>query len=252
MLGLILAAGLSKRLQGINNGHPKCYLKVGGRAILDRGLGLFAAAGVRESVVVTGYKKYVLEADYAGRAQFVFNPFFQQTNTLASMWMGLAGIDEDVLSMNGDTVFEPEVLLRLRATPGDIVLACDTQKCGEEEVKYRTDGRGRVLELNKEIHPNRAEGEFSGVCLIRRSALAPLRLAQEKILADNDFNAYFEAGFEALVKAAKLNIVSCDISDLKWCEIDFPADYERASELFPARASAETTSSLPAVATDAA
>ena len=55
MIGVILAAGMAKRLRPLTDTKPKCLLKVGERTLLERTVDAMAAAGITEFVVVTGY-----------------------------------------------------------------------------------------------------------------------------------------------------------------------------------------------------
>ena len=53
MRAVLLCAGRGSRLLPLTLEHPKCLVPVGGRAILDRQVGTFRAAGV-DSVPVVG------------------------------------------------------------------------------------------------------------------------------------------------------------------------------------------------------
>ena len=56
MIGVILAAGMAKRLRPLTDTKPKCLLKVGERTLLERTVEAMAAASITEFVVVTGYR----------------------------------------------------------------------------------------------------------------------------------------------------------------------------------------------------
>ncbi len=55
MKAVILAAGLSRRLQQVTNGLPKTLLDFGGRTILDRQIDSLFAANVSEIAIVVGH-----------------------------------------------------------------------------------------------------------------------------------------------------------------------------------------------------
>ena len=55
-LGVILAAGMAKRLRPLTDNCPKCLLTVGERTLLQRTVDAMVAAGISELVVVTGYR----------------------------------------------------------------------------------------------------------------------------------------------------------------------------------------------------
>ena len=56
MIGVILAAGMAKRLRPLTDTKPKCLLEVGGRTLLERTVAAMRQAGISEFVVVTGYR----------------------------------------------------------------------------------------------------------------------------------------------------------------------------------------------------
>ena len=56
MIGVILAAGMAKRLRPLTDEKPKCLLEVGGKTLLQRTVDAMISAGVKEFVVVTGYR----------------------------------------------------------------------------------------------------------------------------------------------------------------------------------------------------
>ena len=53
MIGVILAAGMAKRLRPLTDTQPKCLLTVGGRTLLERTVEAMRQAGISEFVVVT-------------------------------------------------------------------------------------------------------------------------------------------------------------------------------------------------------
>ena len=55
-IGVILAAGMAKRLRPLTDERPKCLLTVGQRTLLQRTIDGILDAGIKELVVVTGYR----------------------------------------------------------------------------------------------------------------------------------------------------------------------------------------------------
>ena len=56
MIGVILAAGMAKRLRPLTDTKPKCLLELGGKTLLERTVRAMQQAGITEFVVVTGYR----------------------------------------------------------------------------------------------------------------------------------------------------------------------------------------------------
>lgn len=232
MEAIILAAGKGNRLGEVTGGLPKCYLELAGETLLARNLRLLRHSGVTKTVVVTGYERHRLMADFAGPdIEWVFNPFYEITNVLASFWVGMRRLENDFIYLHADTVFHPGVLEELRDTAGDFVLACDTKECGEEEMKYQLEN-GKLTVINKTMQPSRSRGEFLGLCKVAGGSLQALRQAVETILERGEFQAFFEMAIQELIDEDAVPVTVMDIGDFPWIEIDFPADYEAAKRLF--------------------
>ena len=66
--GMVLAAGLGKRMRPLTATRPKPLIEVAGRTLLDRALDHLVTAGVRRAVVNTHYFADQIDAHLKGRA----------------------------------------------------------------------------------------------------------------------------------------------------------------------------------------
>jgi choline kinase len=222
----ILAAGMGTRL-GKPWPKPLTPLKEG-RTILQQQL-----ENVREVFghdvriqIVVGFKlDLIMEA--APDAVFVYNELYDQTNTNKSLLKAMRASHEGpVLWMNGDVVFEPEILKRLIPfiEKGQTAIAVNTAQVSDEEVKYTVDGNGMVKELSKTVVGGL--GESVGINVVAAADKANFI----KRLDQCDAQDYFERGLELAIEHDGLQIVPVDISDLFAVEVDFEADLERAND----------------------
>lgn len=234
MQALILAAGTGNRLADAARGKPKCYLPLGGETLLTRNLRLLRECGVRECVLVTGHQSERFAKDFPDAdIRQVFNPFYQTTNVLVSVWCGLPWLTGEFIYLHADTVFHPEILQRLTTAPSHpALLAADRKQCAEEEMKYKCDSAGRVFEINKTMPPSAAHGEFLGLARFSAEALPVIRRGVERVLQRAEFGSFFEAALQEMSDAGELSPVIVDTLNLPWREIDFPEDYEAAKKLF--------------------
>ena len=60
--GVILAAGMARRLRPLTDDMPKCLLPLGDRNLLERTVDAMRMAGVERLVVVTGYKAQMIRS----------------------------------------------------------------------------------------------------------------------------------------------------------------------------------------------
>lgn len=87
----------------------------GNETILSRQLKLLSSAGITDVVMTTGYYDKVLEnycrsLDLPLNITFVNNPLYAETNYIYSIYCAKDMLDDDIILMHGDLVFEPAVL----------------------------------------------------------------------------------------------------------------------------------------------
>ena len=107
MKAVILAAGQGTRLQPLTADRPKGMVEVDGRSIIDRQIERFAAAGIEDIVIVTGYQASSVP-DYGAR--HYVNTEFGSTNMVVSLFAAEAELDGEVLVSYGDILYSEEVL----------------------------------------------------------------------------------------------------------------------------------------------
>jgi choline kinase len=179
-------------------------------------------------MIVVGYKLESIIERFP-EATFVYNELYDQTNTSKSLLKALrASNDGGALWLNGDVVFDPEVLNRvlplIEADRSFVVV--NTSKVSEEEVKYTLSADGFIQQLSKQVEG--ALGEAVGINFVSASDKANLI----KRLAEVDDQDYFERGIELGIESDGLLFEAVDISDLYAVEVDFAEDLERANEHF--------------------
>lgn len=225
---VILAAGMGTRLA---RPLPKPLTELrDGRSIMQQQIdNLKSAFGETYRVlIVVGYKLEAIIERFPA-ATFVYNEYYDQTNTSKSLLKALrAAPDGGVLWLNGDVVFDPQVLNRvtplIEADQSFVVV--NTSKVSDEEVKYTLDPTGHIEQLSKTV--SGGLGEAVGINFVAGSDKAALITRLDQV-GEQD---YFERGIELAIELDNLQFKAVDISDLYAVEIDFAEDLERANELF--------------------
>ena len=222
---VILAAGMGTRL---GRPWPKPLTPLSdGRTIMKQQMDnvLKAFDDVRIMTVV-GFKLELILEEFPDVA-YVYNENYDRTNTNRSLLKALRqSAPGGVLWMNGDVVFDPRVLERVK----DLIAAeqsficVNTAVVGEEEVKYTVDADGYVDRLSKTVTD--ALGESVGINYVGAGDKGRLitRLAE---CADSD---YFERGIELMIEKDRTRVVPFDIRDLFAVEVDFEEDLSRANQ----------------------
>jgi choline kinase len=244
VIGLVLAAGASRRLRPDTDHLPKTLLPVDGDAtILDIALKNLAAVGLTDIVVLVGYaaaavadRVPALQRRHGVAIELVHNDRAEEWNNAYSLWLARAHFGNGVLLVNGDTVHpvsvEQTLLAARAADPGaaDLILALDDVKpLADEEMKVTLDERGLMARISKLIDPAKADGEYIGATLIEAAAGDALADALETTWK-SDPGLYYEDGYQELADRGGAVAVA-SIGAVEWVEVDDHRDLRRAREI---------------------
>jgi len=232
MKALILIAGRGTRLCHLHE-QPKCLLKIGGVALLDRYLARLGASGI-ETILVTGYgpepvRSHVDRLELAAACQIVVNDAFT-LGSIVSLARGLDAIDGDLLLLDGDVLFHDDLLERLITTPHENALLIDIgSRFADEEYMAGIEG-GRVMALRRgPVDGFESAGEWVGFARLGGAAVLGLRRAVQAQVERGETAGGYEDALASLLGSIDARCV--DASDRDWVEIDFPADVARAELL---------------------
>lgn len=223
-VAVILLAGMGSRL---GRPHPKSMTPLNEReTIFSRQLQVLRSHDLPICCVV-GFKKDLIMEE-ANDCLFVYNPDYDCTNTSKSLLAALRHFPGcNVLWLNGDVVFHPEIIDRMMASVEPAV-AVNSARVAEEEIKYSLNEQGYIDRISKQNHM--AQGEAVGINLVTAEWL-PAFCEKLKQVEDQD---YFERAMELLIQDRGNVFKPVDISDLGAIEVDFEADLEQARELVKA------------------
>ena len=225
MKALILNSGLGSRMGVLTSEHPKCMTEVSSQdTILSRQLKLIAEAGIKEVVMTTGYYDAVLvnyceSLDLPLHFTFVKNPIYDQTNYIYSIYCAREYLDDDIVLMHGDLVFEAEVFDRVIASLVSCMTVSSTLPLPEKDFKAQVVG-GKVMKVGVNIFNEAMEAQ----------ALYKLNRKDWKVWLDKiiefceagNTKVYAENALNELNGAA--NISALDVENLLCAEIDNPED----------------------------
>jgi len=116
MIALILNSGLGRRMGSLTNNAPKCMTKITSEeTILSRQLKQIAAIGIKNTVITTGafdtdIKNYCNAAKLPMTYSFAYNPVYAETNYIYSIYLAKELLNDDILLMHGDLVFDDSIL----------------------------------------------------------------------------------------------------------------------------------------------
>ena len=231
MKALILNSGLGSRMGVLTSEHPKCMTEISPtETILSRQLHQLCDVGITEVVITTGkfdqvLVEYCQSLDLPIHFTFVKNPIFDKTNYIYSIYCAKEYLEDDILLMHGDLVFENEVLDLALASPESCMTVSSTLPLPEKDFKAVIKG-GRVLKVGVEFFDQAWEAQalyklFRDDWKIWMDKIAEFcEEGKTKVYAENALN---ELDGSANVKAL-------DVKDLLCAEIDNPEDLENVSK----------------------
>ena len=230
MKAIILAAGRGTRLYPYTQYIPKCLLDIGGNTILEHQLNHIKDCGISEVVIVVGFgfervENFLRNFDSLGmRIKTLYNPFYQTTNSLISLWIARGEMNEDIVVMNGDDVFEIDVLDKaLSVTNEKICLPIKRKKSYEDEdMKVNLD-KERIVDISKSIITN-ISAESVGLRVFRDTGVEIIKRAiEEEMRSPGAEKKWYISSIQRLINKG-YKIKSLDIEELFWMDVDYPVD----------------------------
>ncbi len=231
MKALILNSGLGHRMGVLTSEHPKCMTEVSATdTILSRQLKLIVAAGIKEVVMTTGYFDEVL-VQYCNSLNlplnftFVNNPLYAETNYIYSIYCAREYLDDDILLMHGDLVFEYSVLEDLLAFSKSCMKVSSTISLPEKDFKAVVHN-GRVEKVGIEYFTDAMEAQA-----LYKLNKDDWKLWLNEIIAfceTNNRKCYAENAFNGI--SDKCAIYAYDVKNRLCSEIDTPEDLKMVSE----------------------
>lgn len=228
MKALILNSGIGSRMGVWTKSAPKCMVEVScGRTILDYQLQSLASCGIREGVITTGpfadkLEQYVRTRHPDFKCTFIQNPVYRETNYIYSIALAAGYLQDDMLLMHGDLVFEQEVLQEMISQPESCMAVDRSAPLPEKDFKAVVN-EGRIQKVGVEFFENAVTAQplyylkKRDWCLWLDAILDFCEQDNRKVYAENALNTV----------SGQMNLCPYDISGRLCAEVDNPEDLER-------------------------
>ena len=242
---IILAAGASTRMKPLTDSVPKCLLRVGDKAILQRTIENVVEAGIDSIGLVLGYKAeevraFVKAAFPFHRIRFLMNPKFESTNNAFSLLMArefyLSEARknvplQDLLLLDSDIVFSSRLLpYLLLQKPANRIAVRVKGEHDEEEIRVKVDRDKNIVLIGKTTPLGETYGESIGIEAFSPAAAAALfEVLERRVREGSGRLEFYEASFQELISRG-VTLAAVDISEYPSVEIDTPEDLAYAEE----------------------
>lgn len=243
MQGLILAAGMGKRLGELTQGNTKCMVKVNGISLIERALRQLDELDLKRIVIVVGYKgaeliRYIGTLGIQTPIEYVDNPVYDKTNNIYSLALAKSQlVEDDTLLLESDLIFEEGTLRDLVDDPRDTLALVAKHESwmdgtcmtlGDDD--YIT---GFINKSHYDFHDTdryyKTVNIYKFSRAFSRDYYVPFLEAYSKALGNNE---YYEQVLRVIALLDEPVIRAKRLEHRVWYEIDDPADLDVAESLF--------------------
>jgi choline kinase len=223
MQAVILAAGDGGRLAPLTLFTPKPLVKVLGRPMLDYTVEALERAGVKDVIIVTGYKswrikEYLLnEAPYKAEIILAHNPEYEKGNAISLLAShGYIRSYPFILTM-ADHLLSPELISEAirQSRSGGNFLAVDFDpepQIVEEATKVWVDGEGRIRAVGKDLP--QFNGVDTGLFILSEEIFSAI-----KCVVKEKGDCELSDALNYLIKHGS-GLRACDVSGCFWMDVD--------------------------------
>ena len=233
---VILAAGMGTRLSDEMAGKPKGFIVFDRYPIIEESVRKLLKEGVEKIWIVTGYQRHNFEnltEKYPGNVQTVWNPEFENSGTMYSLYCVREYVKGSFLLLESDIIYEQKALSEIINVPSEecILLSGFTQS-GDEVFVETKDNRLISMSKDKSQLGDKPSGELVGIVKFSPKLFACM---QRSAKAHFMHSLFYDYETDALVAAGKeINIDCLVLEDLVWAEIDDAVHLKRAKdEIYP-------------------
>lgn len=233
MKAIILAAGMGSRISADIGMMPKSTLKINGVPLIRKTVLNLQEHGI-EVCVCVGYQYELIQNALEGlQVKYYYNPFFDITNNIASLWFAKEEFTrDDVIVMSADIIFSDELIAALIAAKGDLMMIVDKSRINEGDYFFKLSQEGKIQEYGPNIPAKERSCEYVGISKVSINAGKKFVLRLDEMISKGRHQEYFENVYFSFIDDNQLMLTTIDVSGTQWREIDVYDDYQKAIKEF--------------------
>ncbi|MDP6102045.1 MAG: phosphocholine cytidylyltransferase family protein [Dehalococcoidia bacterium] len=243
MKAVILAAGQGTRLRPLTNHLPKCLVQVHEKPLLQYQLESLEQVGIGHCIIVVGYLGDQVRSCFGTRfgnvhITYVTNDVFEQTNNIYSLWLARQELNDDILLLEGDLLFEDGLL-------GDLTQGRYTNVAVVD--RFNSSMNGTVILASQGLSTSMVLKAQQSADFDYRNALKTVNiyvLSQEVLsrqflptldsYIDRGLTSeFYEAVIAQMIADDNLQMTVHMTGARRWTEIDTEEDLRLAEKFFP-------------------
>lgn len=232
MKALILNSGIGKRMGELTKTKNKCMAEIGeGITIIDWQIKMLEKMDLKDIVITTGpfaenLEQYVTERYPQMNFTFCQNVLYDKTNYIYSIYIAQEELQDEIILMHGDLVYEESVLKDIMNSKGSAMVIDKTLELPEKDFKAVVED-GKIVKVGIEFFEN-AFAAQPLYHLTKEDWLIWLENIKEFCEAEN-VNVYAENAMNEV--SDHMNILPLDVDGRICTEVDNLEDLERVRKL---------------------
>mgnify|MGYP001181668809 FL=1 len=237
MKAIILAAGKGSRLTKERKISHKSLLKINNLSLIERQIKILKKNNISEIWVVTGHNSEHIKQEIAKYGvNFLYNRNYKKTDTLESFLMAKHVMNDEMITLYADVIFEEEVFLDLLNTEKfDITLSIQKIKCNEEDMKTHVKGN-LVEKIDKKLQTEFSNSRYAGIAKFSKNGCKIFKNVLEKFEEQKCLDGDISKVFEEIIKN-ELPIHANFTDNKLWINVNTVNSFKNAEMIFGRKSS---------------
>jgi choline kinase len=226
---IILAAGRGTRMNLTTKKIPKCLLHVGKKTILDRQIDILLKNGIKDILIVTGYKSDLIKKHlFKKNIKIVYNKNYKKYDNLFSIWSVKDFIKTNFICIYGDLIFNEKLLSSfLQSSNSSLIVDKPLHVYDSHSVIIK---ESLIKNINFDTKKYVPSGQFIGILKFNDDSINLFKKGLDFFYQNNDLNGEFVRLIKFLLD--KIDIHAFPIKQNIWINVNDGKNYEIAKNLF--------------------
>lgn len=227
MKAILLAAGRGTRISRMVKAIPKSTLPVDGTPLIRLTVEMLQKRGIETSVCV-GYQQDAIHDALKGYdVNYYVNPFYDVTNSIASLWFARQELEGECLILNADVFFSDTILEMILEDRHPAVMLVDKSRRINGDYFFATTDNGCIKEYGKDLPLQFRSCEYVGIAKISSDFMPVFADRLNLLINESRHDMWWENTLYSFTNKNEYEIYTKDVEGSFWSEIDYFDDYER-------------------------